>query len=321
MSVLDDISAGRYALLFPGAGSQLPAMARRLCRSFGSAVDVLRRAHEATGLDLLRLCRDGTPAELAPPEVAHPAIVATALAGSAALREHTGTRWAPPALVGGHSLGHFAALVEAGALGFHDALRIVARRARLMGEETRRRPGLMASLSGPEPGRVADWCAACPPDLGVVVPGCFNGPARTVVSGDTAAVRWVTARAVREEDVRVRELTAGVASHSPLMDPVQRALAPRLAAVPLAAPTVPVLLGSDGRAVRRTGELREDLLRQLSAPVRWNDAMRTVVGAGVTTVLDTGPGQVLAKAALLHPEPVAVALNFMRPLEKAVPLP
>ncbi|MEU0280617.1 ACP S-malonyltransferase [Streptomyces sp. NPDC006195] len=321
MTVLDDISLGRYALVFPGAGSHLPAMARRLCRSFGSAADVLERARKATGLDLVRLCREGTPAELAPPEISHPAVVATALAAAAALREHTGTRWSPPALVGGHSLGHFAALVEAGALGFDEALCLVARRARLMAEEARRRPALMASVSGPGPGRVADWCAACPAALGVVVPACFNGPAQTVVSGDTAAVRWVTGRAAREQDVRARELTAGVASHSPLMDPVQRAMATALSSVPLAEPSVPVLLNGDGRAALGTGELREDLLRQLSVPVRWNDAMRTVVEAGITTVVDTGPNQVLARAALLHPEPVAVALNFMRPLEKAVPLP
>ncbi|WP_228972948.1 ACP S-malonyltransferase [Streptomyces sp. DH12] len=324
-TVADAVSRGRYALLLPGAGSQLPAMAHRLCRSFPVAREVLQRAGEAAGLDLERLCREGKPAELAAAEVSHPAIVATGLAAAAALRAHLGHRWAPPAFVGGHSLGHFGALVEAGCLDRDDALRLVARRARLMGEQTRSRPALMASVGGVPPERVAAWCDACPEGLGVVVPACFNGPRQTVVSGDAAAVRWVGARAAEEgagdDGVRVRELAAGVASHSPLMEPVQRALAPRLAAVPLARPAVPVLLNSTGRATRDTGEIRADLLEQLSVPVRWTDAMRTLVAAGVTTVLDTGPGQVLARAAALHPELEAVALNALRPLEKAVPSP
>lgn len=320
-TVHEAVASGRYALLFPGAGAQLPSMARRLCRSFDAAVDVLERADKATGLGLARLCREGTPAELAAPEVSHPAIVATGLAAAAALRQHLGPGWVPPALVGGHSLGHFAALVEAGSLDFDDALRLVAVRARLMGEQTRLRPALMASVGGVPPERVVDWCAACPPEHGVAVAACFNGPEQTVVSGDTAAVRWVGARAERDPGARVRELTAGVASHSPLMDPVQRALRPHLAAVSPAPPAVPVLLNSTGLATRDTGALRTDLLRQLSVPVRWNDALRTVVAAGITVVLDTGPGQVLARAAALHPELEPVALNFMSPLEKAVPLP
>ncbi|MFI6638927.1 ACP S-malonyltransferase [Streptomyces sp. NPDC050504] len=320
-TVYEAVASGGYALLFPGAGAQLPSMARRLCRSFESAADVLERAEKVTGLDLVRLCQEGTPAELATAEVSHPAIVATGLAAAAALREHLGARWTPPALVGGHSLGHFAALVEAGAVDFDDALRLVARRARLMSEQTRLRPALMASVGGVQPKRVVGWCADCPPEHGVVVAACFNGPEQTVVSGDAAAVRWVSARAGEEPDVRVRELTAGVASHSPLMDPVQRELRPDLAAVALASPTVPVLLNSTGLATRDTGALRTDLLEQLAVPVRWNDALRTVVAAGLTVVLDTGPGQVLARAAALHPELDPVALNFMRPLEKAVPLP
>lgn len=320
-TVLDAVSRGRYALLMPGAGSQLPAMARRLCRSFDCATQVLEKAARATGLDLVRLCREGTPAELAAAEVSHPAIVATGLAAAAALRRHLGGRWAPPAVVGGHSLGHFAALVEAGAVDFDDALRLVARRARLMSEQTRSRPALMASVAGVPAERLAEWCAACPPEHGVVVPACFNGPVQTVMSGDAAAVRWVGARAVTQDGVRVKELPAGVASHSPLMEPVQRALRPELAAVPLARPAVPLLLNSTGELTRSVGALRADLLEQLSLPVRWNDAMRALVASGVTTVLDSGPGQVLARAAALHPELQPVALNFMRPLEKAVPLP
>ncbi|MEZ3182816.1 ACP S-malonyltransferase [Streptomyces pimonensis] len=320
-TVLDDVSLGRYALLLPGAGSQLPSMARRLCRSFDCATEVLERAAKATGLDLVRLCREGTPAELTTAEVAHPAIVATGLAAAAALRRHLGGRWAPPAVVGGHSLGHFAALVEAGCLDFDDALRLVARRARLMTEQTRSRPALMASLAGAPPERVTEWCAACPPEHGVVVPACFNGPVQTVVSGDAAAVRWVGGRAGAEDGLRVKELPAGVASHSPLMKPVQRALRSELAAVPLSRPAVPLLLNSTGQVTRDVDALRTDLLDQLSVPVRWNDAMRALVASGITTVLDSGPGQVLARAAALHPELDPVALNFMHPLERAVPLP
>ncbi|MBU7597085.1 ACP S-malonyltransferase [Streptomyces sp. P38-E01] len=325
MTPLTALETGRYALVFPGAGSHLPAMARRLCRTFPAAVEVLERAEKAVGLDLARLCRAGTAPELAPPEISHPAVVATALAGSTALRAHLGERLAPPAFVGGHSLGHFAALVAAGSVAFEDALTLVARRARLMAEQSRRRPALMASIGGVAPARVAQWCADCPPAAGVAVTGCLNGPQQTVVSGDERAVRWVTDRAAQasteQEPVHVRELTAGVASHSPLMDPVQEELAPALAALGPAAPTAPVLLNTTGRPSTDPGELGTDLLRQLSAPVRWNDAMRAVLDSGVETVVDTGPGQVLCKAAALHPDAVPIALNFMQPLERVVPLP
>ncbi|MDX3605484.1 MULTISPECIES: ACP S-malonyltransferase [Streptomyces] len=325
MTPLPALSTGRYALVFPGAGSHLPSMARRLCRAFPVAVEVLERAEKAVGLDLARLCRAGTARELAPPEISHPAVVATALAGSAALRSHLGERLAPPAFIGGHSLGHFAALVAAESIGFEEALVLVARRARLMAEQSRRRPALMASISGVAPARVAEWCADCPAAAGTAVTGCFNGPRQTVVSGDEAAVRWVAARAAEtsteEDHVHIRELTAGVASHSPLMDPVQEELAPALDALGPTAPTVPVLLNTTGRPSTDPDELGADLLRQLSAPVLWNEAMRAVLDSGVETVVDTGPGQVLAKAAALHPAAVPVALNFMQPLEKVVPLP
>ncbi|MEU4656058.1 ACP S-malonyltransferase [Streptomyces sp. NPDC023723] len=319
--VHDAVARGRYALLLPGAGSQLPRMAERLCAAFPCAVDVLERAARATGLDLVQLCRAGTPAELGTAEVSHPAIVATGLAAATALRRHLGGRWAPPAVVAGHSLGHFAALVEAGCLDFDDALRLVARRARLMSARTRQRPALMVALGGIPPGRVAEWCADCPAEHGTVVPACFNGPLQTVISGDAAAVRAVARRALAAGDVRVRELPAGVASHSPLMEPVRQALRPALTAVRLSPPAVPLLLNTTGRTTLDAGEVRADLLGQLCAPVRWNDGMRVLAAAGVGTVLDAGPGQVLARYAALHAELRPVALNFMEPLHRAVPLP
>ncbi|MFF3544809.1 ACP S-malonyltransferase [Streptomyces platensis] len=314
------IGEGRYALAFPGAGSQLPGMAYRLVRDHPAAREVLARADEATGLPLTRLCTDGTPAELRPPELSHPAVVATGLACAAALRAHLGARWAPPALVGGHSLGHFAALVEAGVLGFADALRIVAERARLMGEQARVRPALMSSVSGLPPDIVTGWCAHCPPDLGQVVIACYNGPRHLVVSGDAKAVRWVADRAAETPDVRVTDVATGVASHSPLMAPVQKQLRPMLAGVRLAPPTGPVLLNSDGRPTADVGALRADLLCQLEVPVRWHTALRAVVRSGIRLLLDTGPGQVMAKTARRHPELTPLVLNAMEPLKAVLPL-
>lgn len=312
------ISDGRYALVFPGAGSQLPGMAHRLHRRYAVAREVLIRAEETTGLPLTELCVNGTPADLKPPEVSHPAVVATGLACSAALREHLGPRWAPPALIGGHSLGHFAALVEAGALGFGDALRIVAERARLMGEQARIRPASMVSVTGIGPEEAGRWCTGCPTRLGSAVIACFNGPRHLVISGDAEAVRWVTAHAEGREGVRITPVATGVASHSPLMGPVQEELRPTLESVPLSPPAVPVLLNSTGRPTRGPAELRADLLCQLEVPVRWNEAMHAVAASGITVLLDAGPGQVMAKAARQHPGLTPVALNFMQPLKDVI---
>lgn len=321
MSLPEDSAEGRYALLFPGAGSHLPGMARRLTREFASARAVLDWAGEVTGLDLPRLCTEGRPAELADAEVSHPAVVATALACSAAVREHTGSRWTGPSVVGGHSLGHFAALVEVGALPFEVALVTVARRARLMTEQTRHRHGRMVSIVGTGPEQLERWCTEETGDgPGVVVVACYNGPQHSVISGDADAVGRVAARADGVDGLRVTEVSAGVASHSPLMVPVQEAMADELTRAPLVEPEVPVLLNSTGRLGRDVSELRADLLCQLERPVRWNDAMHSIAAAGVRTVLDTGPGTVLAKSARLHPELEPVALNFMEPLARVLPV-
>jgi [acyl-carrier-protein] S-malonyltransferase len=312
------VRAGRYVLVFPGAGCQRPAMAYRLHRDHEAVRGVLQTADEATGLPLTRICLDGTRTELRQAGTAHPAIVTTGVAAAAALREHLGAGWHPPALVGGHSLGHFAALVEAGVLTFADAVRVVATRARLMGEHARLRPPLMVAVTDLEVEQVTSLCAECPADFGIAVLACHNGPGRCTVSGDKAAVEWVAARAARRVPDGVRVLATGVGSHSPLMRPVQEELRPVLEGLPMREPVVPVLLNSTGRVSCDLLELRDDLRRQLEVPVRWHDAMKTVAARRVPLVLDAGPGQVLARTAGHHAGLRAVALNAMEPLSRVM---
>lgn len=300
-----------YAMVFPGAGAQFPGMASRLHRAFPLVRELFDEADERSGLPLARTCLDGDVSDLKRPSLSHPAIFLTGVACSRAMLERLGDDWRPPALVGGHSLGQYAALVHAAVLDFADALRVVVRRSALMEEQSRVRAAGMVAIRGVAPDVVEQLCLRCPERLGVVVVGCYNGPEHSVVSGDAAAVDWVAAQSAG----KTRKVDTGVASHSPLMEPANRELRPLIAELPMRTPAMPVLLSGSGLPSAEVDELRSDLAWQLLAPVRWSTSLQSIVDAGVTVLMDAGPGSVMAKTVEHRPELTAVVLNFMEPLD------
>src|SRR5438874_5607024 len=270
--------------VFPGQGSQHVGMGAGL--ESREARDTLTEASEVVGWDVLRVCRDGPAERLDSTEITQPAVVATSVAAARTL-ESLGLR---PDAVAGHSVGEFAALVVAGAMRFEDAMRAVAVRGEAMLRAGRAHTGGMAAVLGLPAGRVEELCAAA---SGGVGPANLNGPEQVVVSGEDKAVAELAA-AARAEGGRVIRLKVSVPAHSALMAPARDELARALEGVAFSAPRVRFFSGVTGRSHDRPGEIRELLVRGVTEPVRWMDAVLGMSWAGAELFVEAGPGEVLS---------------------------
>ncbi|MEU3296965.1 ACP S-malonyltransferase [Streptomyces longwoodensis] len=314
------LSQRLYAALFPGAGTQRPGMAARLLAQSPAARGLLDRLEAACDFPLRDICQNGSPRQLRSVELAYPAVFVTGLLAFAALVEHQGAAWRPPALMGGHSLGHFTALVCAGALTAEDALEFVRVRARFMEAEATRRPGGMLSIVGADPDRVARTCAKCPEELGVLTIGCRNGARHLVVSGDRAAVHWLRDHADVLEAEKVTDVRTGLAAHSSLMAPVRDRLRVPAERLAVSQPRVPVLSNLTGRPLTDADDIRAELGDHVATQVRWDLCLEGVTERGAHVVLDLGPGQAMASLARSHGLRAA-AVNSMEPLPAVLAAP
>jgi [acyl-carrier-protein] S-malonyltransferase len=278
------------ALLFPGQGAQRPGMGAALRDTDAGVLDAhLRRAAAASGLPIDRYCADGPDDVLVRTDVAQPALFAVSLALADVARA-TGLR---PRALAGHSLGEYTAAVAAGALAPGDGAALVAERGRLMAAAQRERPGAMAAVLGPAPEAVEALCARTA-GTDVLAPANFNAPTQTVVSGDEAAVERLLAAVGRMDGARAIRLPVGAAFHGPLMRPVQERVAAAAAALDWRDPEAPVAGNASGRLVRGGAAVREALVAQIAAPVRWIACVRALVEDGCRHFLQLGPGGVLA---------------------------
>jgi [acyl-carrier-protein] S-malonyltransferase len=273
----------RLALCFPGQGSQAAGMASGL-----TATDLGQRllaVAAAAGMDLAAGLA-GSDDELRPTEVAQPTLVFTELVLSAALPEELEV-----VAVAGHSVGELSACAAAGALDPEDALRLSLERGRLMAAM---REGTMAAVLGLDADRVAAICAGT---AGGVVIANLNAPGQVVISGATAAVATASRAATEAGARRVLPLRVSGAFHSPLMEEAAPAFGALLDAVPLRDARIPVVANVDGAAVRKAGEIRERLRRQLASAVHWTESVERMVALGADTLVEIGPGSVLTGLA------------------------
>jgi [acyl-carrier-protein] S-malonyltransferase len=277
------------AIVFPGQGSQAPGMGKDLAEKFAVARQVFEEADDALGFAISRLCFDGPEEELQLTENTQPAILTVSVAGFRAMQEQ-GIE--APAFVAGHSLGEYSALVASGALSLADAVRTVRARGRYMQEAVPVGTGAMAAVIGAEVVDIERICAEARQDQVCSIAN-FNAPNQTVIAGNTEAVD------------RAVELLSGVARkvvklkvsapfHCALMKPAQDRLAPDLAALNFSRPAMPVVTNVDARATTAPDELRDALVRQVSAPVRWVESMQLLMSHGVDTFVEAGPGKVLS---------------------------
>jgi [acyl-carrier-protein] S-malonyltransferase len=277
------------AFVFPGQGSQQVGMGRSLAAALPESRAAIEEADRALGFALSRLCFEGPEAELQLTANAQPAILATSVAALRAL-EARGLR---PKWVAGHSLGEYSALVAAGSLKLGDALVAVRRRGQYMQEAVPVGVGAMAAILGLELAEVEEACRESA-DGEVVAPANVNSPGQVVIAGHATAVDRAVARCRARGARRAVRLPVSAPFHCPLMRPAQERLAADLAALPLEDPDVPLVNNVDARVARTAEECREGLVRQVSAPVRWQQSVERLVAEGVDTFVEVGPGRVLS---------------------------
>lgn len=279
----------QFAMLFPGQGSQSVGMLSALAERHDSVRDTFRAAGGVLGTDLWRLVSDGPASELDRTELTQPAILAGAVAVWRVWRELDGPE---PVRLAGHSLGEYAALVAAEALDFEQAVALVAERGRRMQGAVEPGRGAMAAVLGLDDDVVAAICREVA-EKEVVVPANFNSPGQIVISGDSAAVERALHECSRAGARKAVSLPVSVPSHSPLMAPAAEAMRQVLADTELASPRIPVIHNCDVAQHEAPDEIREALVTQLTAPVRWSETVRTIVEAGIMTFGECGPGKVL----------------------------
>ncbi len=279
----------RTALLFPGQGSQAVGMGQSLAQAFPEARAVFAAVDDALGERLSTLCFEGPAEALALTANTQPAILAVSLAAHAVWA----ARAPAPAYVAGHSLGEYSALVAAGALGLADAARAVRSRGLYMQEAVPKGEGAMAAVLGLDAAKVAEVCRAVAGE-DVLAPANYNTPEQTVVAGHARAVERAGPRFKEAGAKRVVPLNVSAPFHCALMAPVVPRLKAVLDAVRVQALGVSVVTNVEAKANAEAARVVPLLLQQVTAPVRWVECVQAMVAAGVTRMVELGPGRVLS---------------------------
>lgn len=275
------------AWLFPGQGAQHVGMGSDLYAEAPAARAVFDAADAALGFALSHVCFDGPEAELARTVNTQPALVTHAVAALLAAIE-AGSVTARPAFVAGHSVGEYAALIAAGAIGFEDGLRLVRERGRLMEAACAAHPGTMAAILGLEREAVEALCRAHGASL------CnINAPGNITVGGTLAAVAAVSAAAPAAGASRVVPLEVAGAFHTPLMRSAAEGMRAALAGVAFAEPRLPVVSNLTARPLAGAAAIPAELVDQVTGAVLWADSVRTMLAGGATAFVEFGPGRVL----------------------------
>lgn len=277
-------------VVFPGQGSQSVGMLADLASRYPTVADTFREGGEALGIDLWRLSQEGPEADLNRTEITQPAMLCADVAVWRVWREQGGEH---PAMMAGHSLGEYAALVCSGAIGFRDAVSLVRDRGRFMQDAVADGEGAMAAVLGLDDDAVRAVCEAAA--SGQVCEAVnFNSPGQVVIAGHRAAVERAVEQATAAGARRAMTLPVSVPSHCALMKGAANRLRERLAGVAVQAPSVPVVHNVDCMQAQDADDIRRRLVAQLHNPVRWVDTILAMRDAGIGRLLELGPGKVLA---------------------------
>ena len=278
------------AFVFPGQGSQFPGMLAELAAAHPVVGDAFADASAGAGVDLWALSREGQEDTLNRTEFTQPALLA---AGVACWRVWQQLGGPSPALLAGHSLGEYAALVAAGALSLHDGARLVRKRGQLMQDAAPAGTGAMAAVLGAEDATVIEACREASGEE-VVVPANFNSPGQVVIGGHAAAVDRALALLAERGVRKAVKLAVSVPSHTPLMREAGNRLSETMAALRWHEPKLPVVQNVDAEVHDGIQSIRDALVRQLYLPVQWTGCVQALAERGVTRIAECGPGKVLA---------------------------
>ena len=274
------------AFVFPGQGSQFPGMCKDLYDAHAEAREMCQAADRLLGFSLTDVMFNGTADDLKQTKVTQPAVF---LHSVVAQRLMTIEK---PDMVAGHSLGEFSALVACGALRFEDALLLVSARAQAMQAACEANPGTMAAVLGLPDEKVVEICDQITNDH-VVVAANFNCPGQIVISGEIEAVDAACVALKEAGARRALRLNVGGAFHSPLMTPAAEDLKAAILKTDFQKPFCPIYQNVTAKAATAPEEIRENLLKQLTSPVRWTQSVQNMIADGATEFYEFGPGDVL----------------------------
>ena len=276
------------AYVFPGQGAQFVGMGKELYESNPKAKELFDQANEILGYRITDIMFEGTEEDLKQTKVTQPAVFLHSVITALCMENFH------PDMVAGHSLGEFSALVAAGALRFEDGLRLVYARAMAMQKACEATPSTMAAIIKLPDETIEKICAEITAEGGVVVPANYNSPGQVVISGSVDAVKEACVKLKEAGAKRALPLAVGGAFHSPLMEPARLELAEAIEAAPITSPICPVYQNVDALPHTDPSEIKDNLLKQLTAPVRWTQSVQNMITDGMTDFVECGPGEVLA---------------------------
>ena len=275
------------AFVFPGQGAQFQGMGKDLYESSSRAKLFFDKANEVLGYNITDIMFNGTDEDLKQTKVTQPAVFLHSVITALCLEDFK------PYMVAGHSLGEFSALTAAGALTFEDGLRLVYARAMAMQKACEAAPSTMAAIIGLPDETIEQVCVKISKEGSVVVPANYNSPGQVVISGNVEAVKEACAKLKEAGAKRALPLAVGGAFHSPLMEMARVELATAIEKAPVSAPQCPIYQNVDGKPHTEAAEIKANLLKQLTSPVRWTQSVKNMIADGMTDFVECGPGQVL----------------------------
>lgn len=277
------------AFVFPGQGAQFVGMGKDLYENNQTAKDLFEKANEILGYSITDIMFNGTDEDLKQTKVTQPAVFLHSVISAICLGDAF-----QPAMVAGHSLGEFSALVAAGALSFEDGLKLVYARAMAMQKACEAQPSTMAAIIGLPDEKVVEICAEVSKmGKGVCVPANYNNPSQLVISGNIEAVEEACQQLKDAGAKRALLLKVGGAFHSPLMQPAKDELQAAIEATDFQAPKCPVYQNVDGKPHTEPAEIKANLIAQLTSSVLWTQSVQNMIADGADDFTECGPGKAL----------------------------
>lgn len=274
------------AFVFPGQGSQFTGMAKDLYENMPMAKDLLEKANDILGFRITDIMFEGSAEDLKQTKVTQPAV----FLHSVVLAKSLGEKFQPD-MVAGHSLGEFSALVASGAMSFEDGLVLVSKRAQAMQKACEMNPSTMAAILGLPDEKVEELCASIKDEI--VVPANYNCPGQLVISGTNAGIDKACELMTEAGAKRALKLVVGGAFHSPLMEPAKVELEAAIQATQFKSPKCPVFQNVTTKGETDPEVIKSNLIKQLTAPVKWTQSVLNMINAGATEFTEVGPGAVL----------------------------
>ncbi len=272
------------AFVFPGQGAQYPGMGKDLYDNLAEAKALFEKANEILGFNITKIMFEGTVDDLKETKVTQPAIFLHSVLLAKTIKDFA------PDMVAGHSLGEFSALVANGTLTFEDGLTLVSKRAMAMQKACELESSTMAAIVGLPDDVVEEVCSSIDD---IVVPANYNCPGQLVISGSLEGIDKACGILTEKGAKRAIKLVVGGAFHSPFMEPAREELAAAIGSTTFSQPVCPVFQNVNAASVSNPPVIKENLISQLTSPVKWTQIVKNMISAGATSFTEVGPGKVL----------------------------